>query len=462
MIVQMCGEALKAGHFRSARTRRRLGPVIFVVLGALGALPWLAAEAYTAVPDDPFFAGHEQWALTGAPASVNAPEAWCVGSGAGVLIAVIDSGADFAHPDLAGKLVPGANFTSGGGDPQKPDGVGQAAVTDEIGHGTETTGIAVADTNNRIGIAAVAPDARALVMKVFKTTGAASPGDVFAAMRWSVDHGARVLNVSVDGLGEVAASGNGGIQAAMKYAIDHGVMTVFAAGNVPDTKADFSSVDAASLVVGGLGPNGQAAYYSAPGTRGVNIYAPGGDENQGAGPSDPVHNQVITTAMGGDYRAVEGTSAAAPVVAASLALLLGRGMSAVAARQAILGSAVTRYGLPELDVSRAIGHPQSCAPSPVVVASPRPAPRAGPTPGPSPGASISASPSPTASPRPTPSPTPSVVIVSPRSTAPPRAMAGLRLMVGGVGAGLLAVAGGLWFLARRRVAGSTRSSPPGR
>src|ERR1041385_2197729 len=72
-----------------------------------------SAMAGLSNPNDPYFTTNQQWGLTGSPSSVNAPAAWCAETGRGVLIADIDSGADFAHPDLAGKLVAGAAFLNG-------------------------------------------------------------------------------------------------------------------------------------------------------------------------------------------------------------------------------------------------------------------------------------------------------------------------------------------------------------
>src|SRR5579864_5041901 len=166
--------------------------------GAVTALlPWVAAAAATSSPNDYFFAQGEQWALAGATASINAPQAWCVSTGAGIVVADVDTGADFGHPDLAGKLIGGARFTSGNGNAAQPDGTGPAAVQDDYGHGTMTTGIIVADTNSGTGVAAVAPDARALVVKVLDSTGRGNDNDVAAGIEWASEHGAKVINLSL-------------------------------------------------------------------------------------------------------------------------------------------------------------------------------------------------------------------------------------------------------------------------
>src|SRR5437868_6898237 len=154
------------------RFRRHTGSIRRLAgLAALGAaVVVLAPSALAGIsnPNDPYFTARDQWGLAGSPSSINAPPAWCVSTGKGILVADIDSGADFAHPDLAGKLVPGVAFLNGTG---QPSGSGVAAVQDDNGHGSMTTGLIVADTNNRIGIASVAPDAKALIIKVLDSGG---------------------------------------------------------------------------------------------------------------------------------------------------------------------------------------------------------------------------------------------------------------------------------------------------
>ncbi|MDQ6748774.1 MAG: S8 family serine peptidase, partial [Candidatus Dormibacteraeota bacterium] len=174
---------------------RRAVAVLVVLVATLAT----SVVAFADAPDDPGFA--QQWALSGSAASIHAPQAWCSSTG-GVLVADVDTGADFGHADLAGKLVAGARFTSGRGDESQPDGVGQAAVQDDHGHGTMTTGIMVADTNNGVGIAGVAPSARALIVKVLvpdnKGSASGYGNDVAAGIAYAADYpGVRVINLSI-------------------------------------------------------------------------------------------------------------------------------------------------------------------------------------------------------------------------------------------------------------------------
>ena len=110
-----------------------------------------------AVPDDPRF--EDAWHL----GALGAPSAWDLSTGAGVTLAILDSGVDPNHPDLEGKLVPGYNFYDGNSD-----------TRDVFGHGTRVAGVAAADTNNGIGVASIGWGAQLMPIRVTSTSGYAS------------------------------------------------------------------------------------------------------------------------------------------------------------------------------------------------------------------------------------------------------------------------------------------------
>ena len=189
----------------------------------------LTAAPANAAPNDPLYA--KQYG----PQQVHAEQAWASSTGAGVVIAVVDTGVDLGHPDLAGKLVPGATFidcdpSCGNGGWKGPDGVGQ----DDDTHGTHVSGIAAAATGNGIGIAGVAPDAKVMPVKVLED-GSGSYEDIANGVRWAADHGAGVVNLSLGGLQGTQALSLTGLDATLQdailYAKGKGVAVVAAAGN---------------------------------------------------------------------------------------------------------------------------------------------------------------------------------------------------------------------------------------
>lgn len=421
----------------------------------LGASTLSAAAA----SNDPGFG--LQWALTGAPSSIHAPEAWCAGSG-DVLVADVDTGADFGHADLQGKLVAGAAFLNG--DPLgQQSGSGQAAVQDDNGHGSMTTGIMSATTGNGVGIAGVAPSSRALIVKVLDSSGSGYPSDVAAGIRYAANYpGVRVINLSIGGdLPKLVNDTANPVPPAIHYAISKGVMVAAAAGNTYYRASDYSQLTKEALVVGGLNRDAGRASYSTEG----NIYAPGGD-----GSAD-VNHWVLSTGNQNNYFMGKGTSLAAPQVAGTVALLMGNGMSAAEARQRVLATAVTRNGIPELDAAAAMGSSAGCAasrvpppaatlnvgPAPKTAAKPKPpvkpAPAAGPGPSPSPSPEVSPSPSPIfGAPADTgPDVAPGTVLAAPpkpASSPSPLLVGGVALL--GILLGYAACLGGLFLVKNMR------------
>ena len=187
----------------------RRGAAALVAAGTLLSSTALPASAQVT---DPLV--ERQWGL----AQVRATEAWAVTRGAGVVVAVIDSGADLGHPDLAGRLVPGFDFVT-------PGGTGQ----DQNGHGTHMAAI-VAAAQNGTGIVGVAPEARVMPLRVLDANLSGTAGSVSAAIDLAVERGAQVVNLSLGRVTGVAGS-NAAILAAIGRAHAAGAVVVAAAGN---------------------------------------------------------------------------------------------------------------------------------------------------------------------------------------------------------------------------------------
>jgi subtilisin family serine protease len=330
--------------------RRAAGaPGVFVVVAATLAITATSATTATATPAaarapvvarenvadratyDPYFA--EQWAL----AALGAPSAWPRSTGGGVRVGVVDTGVDLRHEDLAGKVVASASCL---GAPAAMSCRGSAQ--DDDGHGTSVAGIVAASAGNGKGIAGVAPSALLVVAKSLDARGSGTVADVAAGVRWVVDHGARVVNLSVEADGTTVSGAPGQTLAdAVEYAWHHGAIPVIAAGNARSSvfgARGYAGLDA--VIVGATGRSGAMAWYSGPvGGAKWGVVAPGGDARGAAGTATCVgalaaHCVVSTGWIAGRANAYvvdEGTSMAAPAVSGVLALLLARGLSPSAA-----------------------------------------------------------------------------------------------------------------------------------
>ncbi len=327
--------------------------LVVVVASALLALIALPAQA----SDDALFA--QQWALQ----KIGAPAAWASSTGAGVRIGIVDTGVDLTHEDLAGKVVAGTSCVGSDGDPARCTGSPQ----DDQGHGTHVAGIAAAIKDNHVGIAGVAPDAQLVVAKVLGANGSGTTDDINAGIRWVVDHGARVVNLSLGDPNFLLTSLHGTeLSAGVEYAWAHGAGPVVAAGNTnPDGlgllgSSDYGSLDA--IVVGATGPGDQVAPYSSPlGNAKWGILAPGG--LGGGTPAVDILSTIWKKGQRNQYAAMAGTSMAAPHVTGAVALLLAEGYSPQAAVERLLTTAdhAVACGLTSghcagrLDVARAAG-----------------------------------------------------------------------------------------------------------
>ncbi|MDX6573350.1 MAG: serine protease, partial [Gaiellales bacterium] len=194
----------------------------------------------------------QQWALD----AIGADAAWAVTRGAGVVVAVIDTGVAPA-PDLAGRLLPGWNAIARTAD-----------ATDDNGHGTHVAGTIAEVAGNGLAEAGVAPEASILPVKVLDSTGAGSDADVAAGIVWAADHGARIVNLSLGG-----SDASSVLADAVSYARAKGLLIVAAAGNdggAVGVPARLGGV----VAVGAVDSSRARAPFSAGG-RALDLVAPG-------------------------------------------------------------------------------------------------------------------------------------------------------------------------------------------
>jgi serine protease len=308
-----------------SRRRRRVAAIFAgLALAAVFSPPAGASN-------DPSF--DKQWGLH----TVGAPAAWAKTTGAGIRIGIVDTGVDLSHEDLAGRVVESTSCLDTDGNPLKCSGSAQ----DDFGHGTHVAGIAAATRDNGLGVAGVAPDAELVVAKVFKGATANS-ADVIAGVKWVVDHGAKVVNLSLGGaLFVVAATFGSDLTSGVEYAWARGAVPVVASGNddlfgVGVGSAQYGDLNA--LVVGATGHNDKVAGYSSPtGNAKWALIAPGGTGGQVA--ADNIYSTYWAKGKKNQYGYLAGTSMATPHVTGAVALLLAQGLSKEQAVERILATA---------------------------------------------------------------------------------------------------------------------------
>lgn len=256
-------------------------------------------------PEDPLYATG-QWNLP----HVNAPQAWDITTGISeVIIAVIDTGVDLSHPDLAGKIVDGYDFANGDAIPQ-----------DDYGHGTHVAGIAAAVTDNAEGVAGVAWGARIMPVKVLDSSGYGYVSDIAAGIWWAADQGARIINLSLGG-----SFPSSTLEDAINYAYDRGLLIVASAGNgyLWGNPVSYPAAYPHVMAVAATNDADEHARYSTTGFY-VDVAAPGGDPDS-SGDANPRHWIMSTLWDGGStYGPDAGTSMASPHVAGLAALVWSR------------------------------------------------------------------------------------------------------------------------------------------
>jgi serine protease len=262
---------------------------------------------------------YSQTAVAGA--DIAAPLGWRAGTGAGMVVAVVDSGLMTSHPDLQDALWTNPDESCGSTDQDQNGYAGDchgwnfynnsADVTNAGGdnsHGTGVSGVVGARSGNGQGSAGVAPNVTLMPLVI----GSGKTVDLYAgaqAIRYAADNGADVVNASWGGPGGAAI-----LASAIEYANSKGTVVVAAAGNDAldrDVSLFYpASLNAPNLIkVGNSTAADTMAASSAYGATSVDLFAPG--------------NLVYTTYNDGTYRLISGTSIAAPHVAAAIALYKG-------------------------------------------------------------------------------------------------------------------------------------------
>lgn len=202
------------------------------------------------IPNDTYY--QKQWALSLLEGSFPNDETH------EITVAVLDSGIDTTHEDLAGKVAGSVNFTE------------SRTEMDVQGHGTHIAGIIAANINNGIGIAGIAKEVKLLNVKVVEDKGMVWPSSVAKGIIWSVDNGAQVINMSF-----TLSTSTKELASAVKYAADHGVIMLAAAGNRISSRT-YPAAFADVIAVGALNSDGTIWTGSTSSDK-IDIYAPGAE-----------------------------------------------------------------------------------------------------------------------------------------------------------------------------------------
>jgi subtilisin len=253
------------------------------------------------------------WGIT----RVQAPLVWPTNTGAGVKLAIIDTGIDYNHADLAGRYKGGYNFVAKNNSP-----------LDDNGHGTHVAGIAAASANGA-GVEGVGPGVSLYALKALDQTGSGYYSDIIAALQWCVTNHMRIASMSLGG-----STGSTALQQACAAAYNAGVLVVAAAGNSGTTSGAGNTVEypaaySSVVAVAATDSNNVRAYFSSTGAK-VELAAPG--------------VSIVSDRLGGGTITYSGTSMACPAVSGAAALVFASGVTTAAGVRSRLDSTAKDLG----------------------------------------------------------------------------------------------------------------------
>lgn len=288
-----------------------------------------------AEPNDPEFSklwGMNNTGQTGGivDADIDAPEAWDISTGsASVIVAVIDTGVDYTHPDLAANMVPGWDFVNNDNDPM-----------DDYGHGTHVAGTIAAKGNNGIGVVGVSWQASIMPLKICDAAGNCDLWSAAQAVLYAANHGAKVANNSWGGAGAAAFSQT--LLDAINEANQMGMLFVAAAGNsgndndrMPFYPCNYTTQNV--LCVAASFSVDMKIAFSNFGAANVDLAAPGVDI------LSTVPSGTCPYCSSSGYLSLQGTSMAAPHVAGAAVLAISRfpSLSVEQVKNLLIGSVDT-------------------------------------------------------------------------------------------------------------------------
>lgn len=268
-------------------------------------------------PNDPnYTTTGNKWHLT----KISAESAWNITQGnSNIKVAVIDNAIDWNHPDLVSKIVSKIDLADGDNDPTPP------SVSTVWSHGTHTSGLVAAATNNGVGTASIGFNISLMAIKAGKDAdGGNGATHMFEGVTWAADNGADVISMSLGGPSYFET-----MQMVIDYAYNKGCVIVAAGGNNGAGDEDPNNVNYIGypaacehvIAVGATNGNDKKASFSQFGTW-IDVVAPGGYQNDGGFMDLILNNSVYSTTHNDTYGKMQGTSMACPIVAGLCGLIL--------------------------------------------------------------------------------------------------------------------------------------------
>ena len=246
-------------------------------------------------PNDPSFS--LQWG----PAAIHAPNAWDITLGSkSVVVAVVDTGVQYDHPDLSSNMWKNSDGTYGCNYVNSySSSCGNTDVNDDNGHGTHVAGIVAATIDNGIGVAGISQSS-IMAVKVLGSTGSGQFSWVANGIQWAADHGANIISMSLGG------GVSNTLLTAVQYAYSRGVLLIAAAGNQNGGQILCPACYSQVIAVTAIDQNNQIASFSSTGSK-AELTAPGVN--------------ILSTLRGSQYGSMSGTSMATPFVSGVAALV---------------------------------------------------------------------------------------------------------------------------------------------
>lgn len=241
-----------------------------------------------AIPNDPLY--KDQWYIP----AIDIPKVWdSVQSRREIKVAVLDTGVDKAHPDLAGKVLNGYDFVNDDAEPN-----------DDNGHGTRVAGVIAAVSNNKKGISGINQNVKILPVKISNRSGHSTISDSIKGINYAVEQGANIINMSYGSYYYSEIENE-----ALLNAFQKGITLIAAAGNDGSSEEMYPASYNSVISVASTGQSKDLSPFSNKGDW-IDVSAPG--------------EKIYTTFVNGGYGSVSGTSFAAPVVAGVASLLLSQ------------------------------------------------------------------------------------------------------------------------------------------